>query len=189
MVFHQQLREFLKDHPDLTDLTDNDLEKFEKTCSSEEQDQRNTNQLPPLRHQSANSISSYELPPDNNQDNSASSVDFGGHSAEINFNLPPGEPNTASHNDRNLRSGKKSASVIDGNPAGKSVNFGNMDTKKHDGKKPKPRASDVPARKQWNKSIPKIAADFIRLLLVCIHTGGPRYKYDASVDNVQKDEH
>ena len=63
MVFHQQLREFLKDHPDLciTDLTENDLEKFEKTCSSEEQDQRNNDQLPPLRHHSANSISSYDL--------------------------------------------------------------------------------------------------------------------------------
>ena len=35
MVFHQQLREFLKDHPDLTVLTETDLEKFEKTCSSE----------------------------------------------------------------------------------------------------------------------------------------------------------
>jgi hypothetical protein len=40
MIFHQQLREFLKDHPDLTDLTEDDLEKFETTCSSEEQDQR-----------------------------------------------------------------------------------------------------------------------------------------------------
>jgi hypothetical protein len=68
------------------------------------------------------------------------------------------------------------------------VHFGNVDTKPHDGKKPKLKASDVPARKQWNKSIPKTAADFIRLLFVCIHTGDPRYKYDASVDNVQKDE-
>jgi hypothetical protein len=40
MIFHQQLREFLKDHPDLTDLTEGDLEKFETTSSSEEQDQR-----------------------------------------------------------------------------------------------------------------------------------------------------
>ena len=42
MAFHQQLREFLKDHPDLAALTEDDLEKFETTCSSEEQDQRNT---------------------------------------------------------------------------------------------------------------------------------------------------
>ena len=75
MVFHQQLREFLKGHPDLTALTDDDLEKFETTCSSEEQDQRNTNQLPPLRQHSANSISSHEFTLDNNNDRSASAAD------------------------------------------------------------------------------------------------------------------
>jgi hypothetical protein len=95
MIFHQQLREFLKEHPDLTGLTEKDLDKFETTCSSEEQDQRDTDQLPQLRHpSSANSISSFELPTDN-LGHSASSVDFGQH-AEINFNLPPGEPNTPS---------------------------------------------------------------------------------------------
>jgi hypothetical protein len=57
MIFHQQLREFLKDHDDLTALTESDLEAFETTCSSEEQDQRNSDHLPPLRQHSANSIS------------------------------------------------------------------------------------------------------------------------------------
>ena len=90
--------------------------------------------------------------------------------AEINFNLNPGEPNTPSKNRRNIR---KSASVIDGIPADKSAHFGNVDTKQHDSKNPKPKASDIPARKQWNRNIPKIAADFIRLLFVCIHTGDP----------------
>jgi hypothetical protein len=52
MISHQQLREFLKDHPDLTALTEEHLEKFETTCSSEEQDQRYPDQLPPLRHHS-----------------------------------------------------------------------------------------------------------------------------------------
>ena len=119
MIFHQKLREFLKDHPDLTGLTENDLEKFETTCSSEEQDQRDSNQLPPLRHHSANSIdfghTSFELPPADNLGHSASSVDFG-HTSEINFNLNPGEPNTPSRNDQNKRNGKKSANVTDGNP-------------------------------------------------------------------------
>jgi hypothetical protein len=105
--------------------------------------------------------------------------------------LNPGEPNTPSRNDQNNRNGKKSANVTDGNPVKKSgVHFGDTTTKKHDGKKPKLQASDIPARLPWNKSTPKTAADFIKLLLfVCIHTGDPRYKYDAPVDNVQKDEH
>jgi hypothetical protein len=186
MIFHQQPREFLKDHPDLTGLTENDLEKFETTCSSEERDQRGTNQLPPLRHQSsANSISSFDnLVDTDNLGHSASSVDFGRHT-EINFNLPPGEPNTPSRNEQHKRNGKKSANVTDGNPEKKSVHFGDATTKKHDGKKPRPQASDIPVRLPWNKSIPKIAADFIKLLFVCIHTGDPRYRYDASVDNVR----
>jgi hypothetical protein len=139
--------------------------------------------LPPLRHHSANSISPFELPHADNLEYSASSVDFG-HSSEINFNLNPGEPSTPSRNDQNSRNGKKSANVTDGNPAKKSAHFGDTNTKKHDGKKSKLQASDIPARLPWNKSIPKIAADFIKPLFVCIHTGDPRYKYDASVDNV-----
>ena len=165
MIFHQQLREFLKDHPDLTDLTEGDLEKFETTCSSEEKDQRDSNQLPPLRHHSANSISPFELPHADNLEYSASSVDFG-RSSEINFNLNPGEPNTPSRNGQSSRNGKKSANVTDGNPAKKNVHFGDANTKKHDGKKPELQASDIPARLPWNKGIPKIAADFIKLLFV-----------------------
>ena len=82
-----------------------------------------------MRHHSANSISSHELPPDNSHDYSASSVDFGDRSSDINFNLNPGEPNTPSRNDRNNRSGKESASFSDGNPVKKSVHFGDVDTK------------------------------------------------------------
>jgi hypothetical protein len=62
MIFHQQLREFMKDHPDLTALTEKDLGALETTCSSEEMDQRANDQTPALRQQSANSIASFELP-------------------------------------------------------------------------------------------------------------------------------
>jgi hypothetical protein len=61
MIFHQQLREFIKGHADLTNLTEADLEEFETTCSSEESDQRASDQMPALRHhQSAHSIEMYE---------------------------------------------------------------------------------------------------------------------------------
>jgi hypothetical protein len=70
------------------------------------------------------------------------------------------------------------------------VHFGDLPTtKKEDTKKPRLQASDIPARLPWNKNIPRIAADFIKPLFVCIHTGDPRYRYDASVGKVQKDEH
>ena len=175
MVFHQQLREFLKEHPDLTVLTEDDLEGFEITCSSEEQDQRNTNNLPQLRQPSA---SSTDLLPDTNTGPfagaaSAGEVDVGANDACFNFDLPPGEPSIPSKSRRNSRN---SANGTDVHPTGKSVSFGEVDTRKSDDRKPKPKASDIPVRKQWNRNIPKIAADFIRLLFVCIHTGDPRYK-------------
>jgi hypothetical protein len=182
----------LKEHTDLNDLTQSDLEKFETTCLSEEQDQRDSDHLPPLRHQSsASSASLFEQTTrhTDNLERSASSVDFGHEHAEINFHLSPGEPNTPSRNVRQKRNGNKSANGTDGNPEKKSVHFGDGTIKKHDGKKPRLQASDIPARLPWNKGVPKTAADFIKLLFVCIHTGDPRYRYDASVDNVQKDEH
>jgi hypothetical protein len=51
MIFHQQLRGFLKEHPDLTGLTEKDLDKFETTCSSEKQDQRafDSRWVPPVQ--------------------------------------------------------------------------------------------------------------------------------------------
>jgi hypothetical protein len=53
----------MKEHTDLTLLTEKDLEKFETTCSSEEMDLRANEQVPPLRQQpSANSISSFDQP-------------------------------------------------------------------------------------------------------------------------------
>jgi hypothetical protein len=78
MIFHQQLREFIKAHPDLTKLTEAELEEFETTCSSEENDQRASDQMPALRHQSSHSIEMYE-PTTNPIDDqrSANAIDFG----------------------------------------------------------------------------------------------------------------
>jgi hypothetical protein len=115
-------------------------------------------------------------------------LDFtNGQSAFIDWNKPTGEPNTPSRGSQSRN--RKSANLTDGQPTKKIVHFGDLPTKKNDTKKPRLQASDIPARLPWNKNIPKIAADFIKLLFVCIYTGDPRYRYDASVDKVQKDEH
>jgi hypothetical protein len=119
---------------------------------------------------------------------SASALHFTqGQSAYADWDKPTRELQTASHGSRSRN--KKSANLTEGKPAKRSVHFGDMPTKKSDIKKPKLQASDIPARLPWNKNIPGIAADFIKLLFVCIYTGDPGYRYDASVDKVQKDEH
>jgi hypothetical protein len=134
MIFHQQLREFIKAHPDLTKLTEAELEEFETTCSSEENDQRASDQMPALRHQSSHSIEMYE-PTANPIDDqrSANAIDFG-QSAAIDWHKPTGEPNTSSRG-RQSRN-RKSASPTDGSSTGKSVHFGDLlPTKKNDTKK------------------------------------------------------
>jgi hypothetical protein len=117
---------------------------------------------------------------------SANAIDFG-QSADIDWHKPTGEPKTSSRGRRSHS--RKSASLTDGSSIGKRVHFGDLPTKKDDTKKPRLQASDIPARLPWNKNIPKTAADFTKLLFACIHAGDPRYRYDAPVDKVQKDEH